>query len=315
MTTNSALLTPVITLLSIIWLTLFVLPVSLVTLGVELSDRLRALVFQRKASPAVFRNILITGAATGIGRELANAYAALETTDSLGLVDINEPGIEKTAQELRTLFPKVQVVTYVADVSDPEAMQRLIQDFDSRKMDLVIANAGVLIAPRDGVSQLTEHPDWGNDVRKTMQVNLLGVVNTVAPAVTQFKTRKSGHVVVTCSISAFYGTPVLASYSASKAAVFRFIRDLGSQLRKDGIYTTCVCPGFIDTALIQIDMYKSDKIPFLLSANQATQMMVEGIACREETIAFPFPSHLFCWLFNCTPPLVMNRIQRYLANK
>ncbi|ORX85946.1 NAD(P)-binding protein, partial [Basidiobolus meristosporus CBS 931.73] len=322
MTTDSILLTPVITLLSIAWLTFVVLPASLVNLGVGLVNQLKSYLFKKKlvllngeASHGVYKSILITGAATGIGRELAHIYASLDTTVSLGLVDINEEQLEKTAQEIRNLSPKIKVFTYIADVRKAEEMQQLIKDFDKNEMDLVIANAGIFIFPHDGTTQLTNYSGWEDDARKTFEVNLLGVINTINPAISLFKTRKNGHVVATCSTSSFYGPPVLASYGASKAAVFRYVRDLGSQLKKDNIYTTCVCPGFVDTPLTRNNpREKKHKLPFLQPVNKTAKIIVQGIARRDETISFPFIVHVICWLGNCTPPLIMNQIQRLMAN-
>ncbi|KAK9755058.1 hypothetical protein K7432_017834 [Basidiobolus ranarum] len=321
MVDDSILLTPLITLLAIIWLALFVLPASLVYFGFGLVSHLRSHLFQKKpillngeANAGTYKSILITGAANGIGRELALSYASLDTTTCLGLVDVSGKVLEKTAQEISELFPKVQVETYTADVTNSEEMSQLVKDFDKHGLDLVIANAGVYITPRDGTAKLTDYSEWADDVRKTMEVNYTGVINTIAPAISLFKTRKSGHVVVTSSLSALYGPPVLASYSASKAAIFRFVRDLGSQLKKENIYTTCVCPGFIDTTLTQstFQLRKGRKLPLLMTTTQAAKSIVEGIARKDETIAFPFAVHALCWLLHCTPPFIMNRIQRFL---
>ena len=221
------------------------------------------------------KRIFITGASSGIGAGLARHYAKSGTT--IGLVARRAEVLGDLAKELRAAGATVHV--YPADVADTAAMGKAIAKFlaDAGGADLVIANAGVGIK-----SALLE----GNaeDVARLMQVNVIGVTNTVVPFLPKMVKQGSGVLCAVSSMAGHRALPGRVAYSASKKAVTTFMDGLRMDLHDSGVHAMTICPGFVKTPMTE----GLKDMPFLVELDFAVKVMTDAIAARRDTFTFPW---------------------------
>lgn len=196
------------------------------------------------------QRILITGASSGLGAELARIWAA--DGRDLALCARRLPELQALCEELHRAHPGQRFFGYRLDVTDAAAVRTV---FDRARDDLggldrVIANAGIGLGEHIG--------SGGADVnRAVLQTNVIGTMNTVEQAVYEFWQRQAGHVVIISSVAALRGLGGRrAAYSMSKAAVATLGESLRNSLWHRPIAVTTVFPGYIDTAINADDPHK-----------------------------------------------------------
>jgi NAD(P)-dependent dehydrogenase (short-subunit alcohol dehydrogenase family) len=185
--------------------------------------------------------VLVTGAGSGIGRELA-LLAARRGAD-LVICDVDEPGLAEVETAVRdrgggVLARRVDVASRDQMRDFAEAVQA-----EAGPVDLLVNNAGVGL----GAGFLdTELEDWD----WVLAVNVLGVVHGCHFFVPRMVERGAGgHVVNLSSMAGFFASPSLAAYSTSKFAVLGLSEALREELRPHGIGVTAICPGMINTPI------------------------------------------------------------------
>lgn len=182
------------------------------------------------------RIALVTGGASGIG--LASARRLHDAGAQVVLVDLDADAVAKAAADL-------DGVAVVADVGRPEQWSAVLAAVDAAGgVDVVHLNAGIALGQED-VTQLLE-----DDYRRIMAVNVDHVVYGVRALVPRLVDRGGGVVVVTASLAglvAFAGDPI---YALTKHAVVGFVRSLAPRLREQGIRVNAICPGMVDTPLL-----------------------------------------------------------------
>jgi short-subunit dehydrogenase len=184
--------------------------------------------------------VLVTGAASGIGRETALLCASRGA--DLAICDLDETRLATTATVARK--SGADVMTQRVDVSDEASVQRFADAVHARHdaVDLLVNNAGIgLVA---GLLDTTTD-DWN----QIIAVNVMGVVHGCRSFVPQMVACGRGHVVNVASAAGFMANPALLAYSATKFAVFGFSEALRGELRPHGIGVTAICPGVINTAI------------------------------------------------------------------
>ncbi|WP_030665344.1 SDR family oxidoreductase [Streptomyces rimosus] len=184
--------------------------------------------------------VLITGAASGIGR--ATAFAFAEAGARVIAVDRDAEGVARTA-DLARLVGAPQAWAETVDVSDEAAMEKLADKVAAEygTVDVLINNAGIAVS---GPFLSTTTEDW----KKVLDVNLWGVVHGCRLFGKQMAERgQGGHIVNTSSGAAFQPSRVLSAYGASKAAVLMLSECLRAELAGQGIGVTAVCPGIVNT--------------------------------------------------------------------
>ena len=194
---------------------------------------------RQQRAPAV-RVLVVTGAASGIGRATARRFHAAGVR--VHGVDVDEAGLATLAAEIGDGF-----WPHRADCRDPRAMADLAEAVFDRegRVDVLHNNAGVVVCGR-AVELALE--DW----RYAIDVNLLGVVHGVQAFVPRMARQGGGgHVVNTASISGLLGFPLCGPYSASKFAVVGLSECLDAELAPQGIRVTALCPGMVDTAVME----------------------------------------------------------------
>lgn len=202
------------------------------------------------------RTVLVTGAARGIGAELARQLTARGAR--LALVGIEPEKLEALAAELGS-----GAGWWEADVRDAGALDAAIsaaaEHFDG--LDVVVANAGIATVG----TVMSVSPE---DFERVIDVNLLGVYRTARAALPHLK-RSRGYLLCVSSLAAAHHAPLMASYTASKAGVEAFGDALRTEASVDGVAVGVAYFSFIDTDMVR-DAF----------AESPTQSLREGVAAR-----------------------------------
>jgi NAD(P)-dependent dehydrogenase (short-subunit alcohol dehydrogenase family) len=188
------------------------------------------------------RTAVVTGAARGIGRTVAERYLAAGA--SVALADV--AGAEATAGELAASYPD-RVVGLTADVTDPGSVQELRRQVVQRfgGVDVVVANAGILLLKPALEIGLDE---W----RRVLDVNLTGAFVTCQELGRQLVEQgRGGRIILSSSLFGLRGGKQNAAYSASKFGMIGLMQCLAAELAPQGITVNAVCPGQVDTPMIR----------------------------------------------------------------
>lgn len=181
---------------------------------------------------------LVTGGASGIGRRTCERFA--EEGATVVVADIDEVGAQETAEAIGAGATALHV-----DVADSVSATRAVKAVIERhnRLDTLVNNAGVTIV--GAVHELSE-AEWDRE----MNVNVKSVF-LMTKAAWPYLLESKGSIVNTASIAAHWAIPADAAYCASKAAVMMLTKCLALDGARDGVRANCVCPGYIDTPMIQ----------------------------------------------------------------
>lgn len=186
--------------------------------------------------------VLITGAGSGIGRELSRVLA--QKGHVIAAIDMREDGVRALADEL--LAQGKRVAWAIADVTDPAGLQAAVRELEAKlgPIDVLVANAGIGIE--------TTGLDYNvADMNKVISVNLIGVSNSIGTVLPGMIERKRGHLVGISSVASYRGWPRLLAYCASKAGVNAMMDGLRVELHSVGIHVSTICPGWVRTPLTE----------------------------------------------------------------
>jgi NAD(P)-dependent dehydrogenase (short-subunit alcohol dehydrogenase family) len=224
------------------------------------------------------RVVLITGAASGIGRQLALTLAAEGAR--IAALDLQGPALEALAADLKGK----PVAWAVADVTDAAAVQNAVTRLEGQlgPTDLLIASAGV--------GRETAATDFRPDVMaEVINVNLLGVVNSIAAVLPAMRQRRRGHLAALSSLASYCGLPRMAGYCASKAGVNAVLDALRVELRPYNVAVTTICPGWIRTPMTApLDV----PVSAMMEVGEAARRIVAALRARRPFVAFP-PGNLW----------------------
>lgn len=249
------------------------------------------------------RNILITGASSGIGEALAVRLSSNNTR--LLLLARNNEKLANVAKSCEQL--EAEVLTYSADVKAIPELQKLIVEIDQEfPIDLIICNAGVT----NSIGENGEPESW-EEISHVIDTNLYGVLASLNPLISHMQHRKQGQIAIISSLAAFYGMAVTPAYCASKAGIKGYGESLRGWLKHDNIKVNMVYPGFVKSALS--DNFKADK-PFMISAEKAADIIVKGIDNNKASISFPFPLNFGIWFLSAIPAGMADWIMGKLYN-
>ncbi|WP_406484006.1 SDR family oxidoreductase [Streptomyces sp. NBC_01568] len=184
--------------------------------------------------------VLVTGAASGIGR--ATAFAFAEAGARVVAVDRDAEGAARTAGVAR-LVGAAEAWAECVDVSDEQAMEKLAAKVAAEYgvVDVLVNNAGIGLS---GAFLDTSAEDW----KKVLDVNLWGVIHGCRIFGKQMAERgQGGHIVNTASAAAYLPSRTLPAYSTSKAAVLMLSECLRAELASKSIGVSAICPGIVNT--------------------------------------------------------------------
>jgi all-trans-retinol dehydrogenase (NAD+) len=236
---------------------------------------------------------LITGGACGLGRLMALKMAARGS--HVVLWDIDDESLARVADEISKAGNKVTI--YHCDVSHREFVYSTAGKVRNEvgKVDILINNAGVVSG-----GPFLECTD--QQLRRTMEVNMLAHFWTVKAFLPDMIRSNSGHIVTVASAGGVVGTAWLTDYSASKFAAFGFDEALRAEFKKQklNIHTTVVCPYFIRS-----DMFAGVKTRFsrllpILDAEHVSERIINAIARKKRRLLMP-PLVYSVWLLRLLP--------------
>ncbi|SEA89279.1 SDR family NAD(P)-dependent oxidoreductase [Alkalimonas amylolytica] len=216
-------------------------------------------------------NCLITGASSGIGRQLAMHYAkagwqvlaVARSTDALNAL----------AQQHTSIQPFTADLTQAKDIA---ALCQALTD-SGQPLDLAILNAGTCIYVDATDLKLS-------DFEQTFAINFFALVALSAALLPLLKQAAKGRLALVSSLAHYFPFTRAEAYGASKAAVSYFADSLRADWASEGVAVSLIEPGFVDTPLTQ----KNDfAMPFLLTVEDATNRIVSGLDHSKPRIRFP----------------------------
>lgn len=212
--------------------------------------------------------VWITGASTGIGREIALQLAA------------SGVAVAASARSVATLAELgLGIRAYPLDVTDRGSVAAVVERIERElgPIDLAILGAG------------TYSPVVVDQVdpaifERTMTANYMGVVNCLSAILPRMLGRKNGHLAWIASVAGYRGLPKAAAYGPSKAALINLAECLKPELDERGVTVSVINPGFVKTPLTAQNEFD---MPFLMEAPEAARLTIDGLARKRFEIAYP----------------------------
>jgi len=231
------------------------------------------------------QTVWITGAGTGIGRELAIQLA--RTGARVAVSGRQQDRLEALAATHPGIHPFPLDVTREADCRDVCA--RIERELGVP--DLVIMSAGIWVL-MDAVEYSA------SEAARVMAVNYQGAVNTAAAALPAMRKAARGHLCFMGSVAGYRGIPRASLYCASKAALIAHAEALRTDLAHAGIVVSIVNCGFVRSPMSDVNDFP---MPNIIEADDAARRILEGLATRRFEIAFPWPIVLQTKLMRLLP--------------
>lgn len=247
----------------------------------------------QRLKPFEGRSAVLTGAASGLGRGLAEALARQGAR--VVVSDRDGGGAERVAGELIGRGLTAHPVT--CDVTSPSQVQHLFDQAESLygPVDYSFANAGFAMA---GLAHelTTEH------FQELLEVDLIGVIRCCQTVYPRMVARGRGHLVNTASLAGLVGFPGLLPYSTAKAAVVRYSLDLRVEASHYGVKVSALCPAFLQTRIFQacrtvnMDLGKVEGSVRVEALEPAVRALLRGVARNRAVVTYPWYSDLAWWV-------------------
>ncbi|HSN82036.1 MAG TPA: SDR family NAD(P)-dependent oxidoreductase [Polyangiales bacterium] len=224
------------------------------------------------------RNVVVTGASSGIGEALAHRLADAGATVLL---------IARSAEKLDQIKQEIEsrgraAFVYPCDLSNGPDTERAIEAIlrQHGHVDILVNNAGISIR-----RSVAKSHDRIHDFERTIALNFLGAVRLILGFVPGMRERKFGHVLNVSTIGVQVNVPRYGAYLASKAALDAFSRVLAVETLQDGVKVTTIYMPLVKTPMMaSTTIY--DAFP-MRSAEEATELIVDGIVDRPKRVATP----------------------------
>lgn len=251
--------------------------------------------------------VLLTGAASGIGRALTLLLSRCGAT--VHVADMNQDGLDGIAREA---VGSGRIHPHLLDITDYAAFSGVVAKIvaDSEGIDFLFNNAGVTLL---GSAQNLPFARW----KWVIDINLMGTVNGTRLVYPEMIRRGSGHIINTASIAGSTGYATAAAYTTSKAAILEFSRSLRAEAKAYGVRVSVVCPGYVNSAIFSQDrIVGADRdamvcdLPVrMMTPDEAAFGFLRGVSKRKNTIVFPFSAR-FLWFLSCWLPSSLGVFQR-----
>lgn len=243
------------------------------------------------------KNVVITGASSGIGAKMALLCA--ESGANLILLARSIDKLQQLKLEIENKFG-VTVYVHKLDISKVDEIQavfaRILEDID--EIDVLVNNAGF------GIFEEVEQARL-EDARSMFDTNVLGLIACTKMVLPGMKQRGLGHIINIASIAGKLATPKSSVYSATKHAVLGFTNSLRMEVADDGVFVTAVNPGPIETNFFNIadesGTYVKNVKRFMLSSDKVAQEVVKRMLSRTREINLPWWMNFGDVLFTLFP--------------
>ncbi len=230
------------------------------------------------------KNILITGASSGLGHGMAVEFA--KQGCNLALCARRIERLEELKAQLESINPNIKVFIRSLDVNDHDAVFSVFKAFrdDMGTLDRVIVNAGMGKGASIGTGYFHAN-------KQTAVTNFVSAVAQCEAAMDIFREQNAGHLVTISSISAVRGfRRAMTVYAATKAAITSLSEGIRIDVRNTPIKVTCIHPGFIRSEIND----KVEKVPFIVDTETGCKAMVKAI--NKEKANSYVPTWPWAWL-------------------
>ena len=229
----------------------------------------------------------VTGASSGIGRELAlqlatkdiKVFASARRTDKLKILSSLNDNIYPISMD-------------VSQITDVRKKTNLFLE-DDNFPDLIILNAGV-----SKLFTIDKIEESYQEIVRSMDVNYFGVINCLAVLLPSMIKRKRGHIAVMASVAGYRGLPNSLAYSPTKAALINLVEILRTELTPIGITVSVINPGFVDTDATRINKFR---MPKMVSVEYAAEKILRDLKKLKYEVAFPFGFTFFIKFLRILP--------------
>lgn len=263
-----------------------------------------------QASPSLKgQTILITGASSGIGEQIAKQVAAKEATVILTGRHYGRLSAVKEACEQACGH---KAYMYQLDLADIDQVDKVLSTIlEQHRVDVLMNNAGY------GMTELFVENKY-QDIEKLFQVNVLSLMYVTQRVAIQMLDHGGGHLFHTASMAGKVATPKTAVYSATKAAVIAFSNALRVELAPYNIHVTTINPGPVDTRFFERigsgKQYLERVERFMLSSEEVASKVVASIGHAKREITVPWSLKLGNALYHVMPS-VGDKILQTLFSK
>ena len=223
--------------------------------------------------------IWITGASSGIGRALAIKFAkkGWQVAVSARRKDLLE--------ELSSTYPNIY--SFPLDVTNSNECIKVFQKIKEKLKNIEISFFCTGIHDPNSEKKLDLEK-----IRKIMEVNFFGTVNSINSCINYFKEKKSGQICLVSSVAGYRGLPAAGAYCASKSAITSFAESLYFDLKRFDVKVTLVSPGFIKTPMTDQNEFP---MPFIKSPEFAAEKIYKGLI-NSNSFEIHFPKELTIFL-------------------
>jgi len=236
--------------------------------------------------------ILITGASSGIGAELAREYASKD--NELILLARREDRLLALKNELEDKVKSVDII--VADVTKFKKLQEKLKGIGF--VDILVLNAGVSLGHTDDIPTIDEF-------KYLFDVNLLSNHAILEVFLPILKEHKSSKIVFISSLASLFSMPSAKAYASSKRALNAYAEALRYKYSSYGIKVITVLPGFIKSELTDKNEFD---MPFLLSTQDGVKKIRYAIDNNKRFYPFPFVFYMIIKLLNLFPSFFVEKI-------
>ena len=220
------------------------------------------------------KKIWITGASSGIGKAVAEKFAA----------EGWKVAVSARRKELLQDMAKDQnISSFPLDVTDRSQINNVFQNIlkEFGNIDVCLFSSGTY-EPKD---EQNIDPD---KIKNVIKVNFLGVIDCVKAVEKYFKNKKTGHISIVSSIAGYRGLPNSSGYGPSKAALTNFCESIYFDFKKFGVRVSVISPGFIKTPLTDKNEFP---MPFLKTVDYAANQIFNGLV-KSNAFEIHFPKGL-----------------------
>lgn len=255
--------------------------------------------------------VVITGASSGIGKEIATACAQAGASPVL---------LARSQEKLQNAQKDIEHVTgckppyYLLDVTSQLEVERVFQKIAERtgRIDILVNNAGFgAFAPFTKTD--------GETVRAMFAVNVFGLMYCTKAVLPYMKRAGGGHIIQMASLAGKVPTPGSAVYSATKHAVLGFSDALRMELEKEGISVTTINPGPVRTAFFtkadSSGNYEEKVARWMMEPDSVARAVVRVLERPRREVCMPFPLRLGAWLWRLFPALCTRVARRWFYLK